>query len=399
MARKDRSTGLIDSVRSLADDAVGAVSDVGRALTSTLGLPGIWREQKETPHAAPGSRPGLEGIADLDKPPAAGEISIRCMDYSAGRVDVTDVDDLQKFLDQPHPPDGTQRWLNVDGLHPYVVNLLKNAYGFHTLAAEDVLHVPQRPKVEAGDDHLFVVVRMLMLRESVVQAEQVSLFLYRNTLITIQERTGDVWEPIRERLQTEGSRIRAGDVSYLAYALLDAVVDHSFPILEHFGDVLEQLEDDVMASPTPEMQRRIQGIKRQLTLIRRVMWPMREVIDLLYRDENSRFSDVAKTYLRDVSEHSVQVIDVIETYREMANGLGDLYMSAVSNRMNEVMKVLTIMASFFIPITFLAGVYGMNFDAIPELHWKWAYPVFWIICIMVTCALYVFFRRRGWIGK
>ena len=181
-------------------------------------------------------------------------------------------------------------------------------------------------------------------------------------------------------------------------ALLDAVVDHGFPILEDYGDRLEALDERVAGSPDTSVMREIHGIKRELVMLRRVMWPMREVVGELQRDEGDVLSSMAQTYMRDVYDHAVQLIEVIETYREMSAGLTDLYMSAVSNRMNDVMKVLTIMASFFIPITFLAGVYGMNFEHIPELHWEHSYKVFWALCISMVVSLYLFFRKKGWIG-
>ncbi len=177
------------------------------------------------------------------------------------------------------------------------------------------------------------------------------------------------------------------------------MVDHCFPILEQYGDLLERMEDEIVDSATSDVQRRIHQVKRELALLRRVIWPMREVINTLQRNENDEISAYAKAYMRDVYDHTVQVMDVVETYREMVGGLNDLYMSAVSNRMNEIMKVLTIMASVFIPITFVAGVYGMNFEFIPELHWKYSYGVFWCICLSIICGLTFFFYKRGWIGK
>jgi magnesium transporter len=186
--------------------------------------------------------------------------------------------------------------------------------------------------------------------------------------------------------------------AYLLYTLLDAVVDHTFPLLESYGDLLEEMEVAVIDDPKPDIQRQIHRIKRELVVLRRVLWPLREVVNELHRDETERIPKEVKTFMRDVYDHAVQVMEIIETYREQAGGLNDLYMSAVSNRMNEIMKVLTIMASFFIPITFVAGVYGMNFEHIPELAWKYGYPTFWIVCLSVISGLLIFFRRKGWLG-
>jgi magnesium transporter len=240
---------------------------------------------------------------------------------------------------------------------------------------------------------------MLRLEEDQLRQEQVSFFLFKDLVLTVQERPGDVWDPIRQRLERVGSRLRTSDASYLLYALLDAVVDHCFPILESYGDKLEVLEHEMLEQPTPSVQQRLHRIKRELATLRRVIWPLREVMSELQRDETEEISPAVKKYMRDVYDHAVQVMDIVETYREMAAGLNDLYMSAVGNRMNEIMKVLTIMASFFIPITFVAGVYGMNFEHIPELHWKYSYLIFWGICLTIVSTLLYYFYRKGWIGR
>jgi magnesium transporter len=254
---------------------------------------------------------------------------------------------------------------------------------------------------------VFVVLRMLQLVEcapdntsagGVLDAEQVSLLLYDRVLITFQEKPGDVWKPIRERLQKDNVRIRKSGTGYLLYALLDAMVDHCFPVLEQYGDLLEELELITLEKPTPEVLHRIHAVKRELSLLRRIVWPMREVVDQLYREEDGRMGEVTKPYLRDVYEHTIQIVEIIESYREMVSGLTDLYMSAVSNRMNEIMKVLTIMSSVFIPLTFVAGVYGMNFAYMLELTQRWAYPAIWGVFILLTVGMIFFFKRRGWLG-
>jgi magnesium transporter len=353
----------------------------------------------QRPRSLPGSAPGIESIAAVDASPAPGTVNIQCADYGPERAEFRDVPDLAALLREPRADWCRVRWLNVDGLHPYVVNQLKAHFGFHTLAAEDVLRVPQRPKLETYDGYLFLVARMLMLAEGKLLSEQVSFFFFKDTLITFQETTGDVWDPIRQRLQKAGSRLRQFDASYILYALLDALVDHCFPLLEQYGELLEGLEAEVTDNPTTEVQRRLHGIKRELALVRRVLWPMREIMNELQRDDTEEITPAVKTYMRDVYDHAVQVMDIVESCREMAAGLNDLYLSAVSNRMNEVMKVLTIMASFFIPITFVAGVYGMNFEVLPELHWKYSYAIFWLICLAITTSLAVFFYRKRWIGR
>jgi magnesium transporter len=370
-----------------------------KQILTSLGKLGSRVRKAEISASTPGSAPGIESIAGVNEPPPAGTVRIQCTDYGPERVTTREVTDLAELFAQPRAEWCQVRWLNVDGLHPHVVNHLRQQLKFHTLAAEDVLRVPQRPKLETYEGHLFVVARMLSLPDQALSTEQVSFFLFEKTLLTFQERTGDVWNPIRQRLQKPGSRLRTLDASYLLYALLDAVVDHCFPILEHYGDRLEELEQDITANPAPQVQRRLHCLKRELATLRRVIWPLREVLNALYRDDTEGISPSVKMYLRDVADHTVQVMDIVDSCREMAASLNDLYMSAVSNRMNEVMKVLTIMASFFIPITFVAGVYGMNFEQLPELHWKYSYAVFWLICLAITTSLAVFFVRKGWIGR
>lgn len=401
--------GTIGTGIDLGGRAVGfAVGTVGKGvdlLGSALAPAGLSRTEDR---AAPGEQvPGIEGMAEINVPPEPGAIAISYLDYSADQIQAGEVDDLEAFLAEERPEWSATRWINVSGLHPFVVNKFREKFGFHTLTAEDTLHVPQRPRVEMFDDHAFVVGRMVQRlksdptdpnSEDGLDTEQVSLFVYRDTLITFQQKPGDVWEPIRERLKVENSRIRRLGTGYLLYALLDAVVDHSFPVLEKYGDILEELEIITLETPTPHVLHKIHSVKRELSLLRRIVWPLREVVDGLYREEAGIVGEETKPYLRDVYEHTIQIVEIIESYREMASGLADLYMSAVSNKMNEIMKVLTIMASVFIPLTFVAGVYGMNFQHMPELAVEWAYPAVWVTFIVLTVGMLGFFKYKGWIG-
>lgn len=350
----------------------------------------------EVEHNA-GDSPGIEYMEGVDVPPPK-PIQIRCIDYSATRIETTDITDLVTFLKQPRPDWAVVRWIDVDELHPYVINQFRKAYGYHTLAAEDAMHTGQRPRVEQYGDSLYIVVRMFMLRDGALTSEQVSFFLNKGLVVTFQELEGDCWGRIRERLAYAESRMRSHDVDFLTYTLLDAIVDHCFPLLEHYGDRLESLEDRVMAKVNADQLLEIQEVRRDLLTLRRVLWPMREVVALLQKNEQFMSADT-RTYLRDVYEHNVQIIDMIETFRETVSALSELYMSMTSNRMNEVMKVLTVISTIFIPITFIAGVYGMNFEYLPELQWKWSYPSFWIVCGVITTSLLGFFWRRGWLSK
>jgi len=236
-----------------------------------------------------------------------------------------------------------------------------------------------------------------MLRNDELANEQVSLFHQRETLITIQEVQGDVWDSVRLRMKKSGSRFRKFGNDYLLYALLDAIIDHIFPLLENYSDTLVELENQTLEDPSPDLQKHIHRIKRELSVYRRVISPTREVIHNLYRDEEEQLIDAVKPFYRDVYDHAMQLMDTIDTYREMASSLHDFYMSAVSNRMNEVMKVLTVMASIFIPMTFLAGVYGMNFEHIPELSWTYSYPIFWVLCLLISGGLLIYFWKKRWL--
>ena len=354
--------------------------------------------------AAPGSAAGIE---PHDLTPVTSQrpsVRVTCIDYSPQRTESEEVQDVQAFIARHRPDWSAVRWINVDGLTDLaVVRALAEKYRLHPLAVEDVLHVPQRPKVQAYDDdgtyqaRLCIIARELELREGQLHTEQVSIFVGHRTVLTFQETPGDVWDPIRQRIRSAASSLRANDASFLAYSLIDAIVDEAFPILELFGDRLEALEDVVLQRPSPDVIQEIHRMKRELLLVRRAMWPMREVLSKMQREPHECFSDMTRTYMRDVYDHAVQAIDIVETYRELAGGLTETYMTAMSNRMNEIMKVLTVIGTIFIPLTFLAGVYGMNFHHFPELDLPYAYPLFWAICLGTAAGMVVWFRRKGWL--
>jgi magnesium transporter len=389
----------VRAARTLAR-MTNTVGELGRLVGSTLGLPGHEDDSGNTVVTrAPGAPAGIEHLSERFERPDPGSIRLRVIDICHSQVDTQWFDDVDSLLESPKPEWVQLRWIDVDGLHAYVISQLQHAFGFHTLAAEDVLHVPQRPRVDAYSDHLFIVARMFSLRDERMVSEQISIFIKPGLLVSFQELDEDVWNPIRARLKMESSKLRQNDSSYLAYALLDAIVDHCFPILERYGEMLDHLEDAVIGSSASNLLQEVHAIKRELTILRKAVWPMRDVIAELSREELILVSDTTRTYLRDVYQHCVQVIDIIETFRELAASLTDLSLSMASNRMNEVMKVLTIMSSVFIPITFLAGVYGMNFQVFPELHWRYGYLCFWLLCGGLTTTLLWYFRRKGWFGR
>ncbi len=353
---------------------------------------------------SPGAKPGIDP-EDLSRLPSEGPpVTVTCIDYSPSEYRREEVTDMESFLARHRPEWSAVRWINVDGLSDLsVIQHLAAKYNLHPLAIEDVLHVPQRPKCEAyAEDgnlqaRLFLIGRIVRLVDHHIGTEQISIFVGHHTVLTFQEDRGDVWDPIRQRLATKGSRLREQDASFLMYSLVDAIVDHCFPLLEQLGDRLEELEDQILERPDKEVIKEVHRTKRELLVLRHAVWPMREVIGTLQRESHECLSEVTKTYLRDVHDHVVQIIDIVEAYREVATAINETYMTAMSNRMNEVMKLLTIVGTIFIPITFLAGVYGMNFEFMPEFKLHWTYPAFWIICVSISGGMLLWFHRKGWL--
>lgn len=325
-------------------------------------------------------------------------------DYSPGQVQRGAVEDLDGFLAHHRPPWSAVRWVDVVGVEDLaVVRGVAAKYELHPLAVEDVLSATQRPKLDsyggAGSGlnaRLFITARALHLDGDALVSTQVAIFLGHTTVLTFQHADSGVWRPIHQRIEATGSRLRGNDASFLVYALLDAIVDACFPIIDQYDDELEQLEADVLEDPGRRVLTQIQHIKRQLTALRSAVWPLREVVAALQRDPHECMSETTKVYLHDLYDHIVQVVEIIETYRERATDLTESYRSSVSARTNEVMKVLTIIGTIFIPLTFLAGVYGMNFHHMPELDQRWAYPTFWLVCGIVAGLMAAMFRRYRW---
>ncbi|MGB5622194.1 MAG: magnesium/cobalt transporter CorA [Gammaproteobacteria bacterium] len=295
-------------------------------------------------------------------------------------------------------------WVNVSGLADVdLIRQIGAIFNLHRLAMEDVVNLHQRPKAEEFEDHIFLVTRMF---HSVgdVGTEQMSLFLGPDYVLSFQERPGDCFGPLRERIRQGKGRVRAAGADYLCYALLDAVVDDYFPVLEHCGDELEILEDAVVSDPGPGHMARLHDMKRELLTMRRAIWPHRETINTIIRDENSIVAAETRLYFRDVYDHTLQLMDIIETYREIATGLVDVYMSSASVKLNETMKVLTIIATIFIPLGFVASLYGMNFDRsvspwnMPELGWRFGYLFALAVMALMVISMLFYFRRQGWLG-
>jgi len=294
----------------------------------------------------------------------------------------------------------TVTWINVAGLHQIeVLEKLNECFGLHPLVLEDILNTTQRPKIEDFGEYIYIVLKMLYLpgpgQEAVT--EQVSLILGPNYLISFQESAGDVFDPIRERIRNGKGRIRKLGADYLAHALLDAIVDHYFIILEKLGEDVEDLEETLTNNPTPRTMQAIHQLKRKMIFLRKSVWPLREVVGSLERGESPLIQQSTGIYLRDIYDHIIQVIDNIETFRDMLSGMIDIYLSSISNRMNEIMKVLTIIATIFIPLTFIVGLYGMNFKYMPELEWHWGYPLVLLLMLGVAVFMLFYFKRKKWL--
>jgi len=303
-------------------------------------------------------------------------------------------------------------WVNVSGVHdPNTIRTVGEISGMHPLFMEDVMDTFVRPKVEISKDNFFLIMKMMRIVDDAdaeadaeaagrIEMEQVSLFLNKNLLITFQEAPGDVFEPVRKRIQTDGSMIRRRGADFLAYALTDVIVDQYFSVIEKMEEHIEPLEEQVISSPEPEQSGMIHQVRNDLIQVRRVVWPMREVVRALQRDSAEQcdaVSDDTRVFFGDVYDHVIQVMDYIETFRDILSGISDMYMNSISLRMNNIMKVLTLIATIFIPLTFIAGIYGMNFAYMPELQWRWGYFAVWGVMAAVAIVMIVFFRRKKWL--
>jgi len=326
------------------------------------------------------------------------KVRIRIIDYDEAQFEEKEANTIEEsfpFKDKP-----TVTWINIDGLHEVeIIEKLGNHFGLHPLLLEDILNTDQRPKMEDYGDYLFVVLKVLFPGENKdqIEAEQVSLILGSNFVISLQEGEGNVFNLVRDRIRKNKGRIRKTGSDYLAYALLDAIVDNYFLVLENVGEKIEDTEQQLATNPSPETLQYIRELKNEMIFLRKSIWPLRELINGLERCESTLIHESTGAYLRDVYDHTIQIIDTVESYRDMISGMVDIYLSSVSNKMNEVMKVLTIFASIFIPLTFVAGVYGMNFEFMPELTWRWGYFALLGFMVFVGVSLVVYFKRKRWL--
>lgn len=324
-------------------------------------------------------------------------LRITLIDYSAEQQsEKTDipVEECTTF----NNPD-TVSWINIDGLNDAsVIAKVGELFSIHPLVLEDILHTTQRPKLEDHGGYLFLIARMLYFApgNDEVLSEQLSFILTENGLITFQERAGDVFDGIRDRIRNNMGRIRRMGADYLLYALMDAIVDNYFSVMEAIGEKIENIEQVLMDNPEAVQISELYRLKRELLYIRKSAWPLREAVSGLERGESALMKEGTVAYVRDLYDHTLQVMDAVETFRDMLGGVQELCLSSMGQKTNQVMQVLTIIATIFIPLTFVAGIYGMNFENMPELHWKYGYPAVWALMILLTAGMVVFFRRRKW---
>ena len=332
------------------------------------------------------------------------KVEINLMVYNEETYNFKFSDTIEDALSQSKSNNVT--WMNIYGLHETeILKKIERHFNIHLLVIEDILNTNQRPKIEIYDDYIFIVTKMISFDDKTftLETEQISLILHDNHIICFQEKRGDFFNPLRERIKNALGRIRKCKTDYLAYAILDMIVDNYFLVLEKLGDKIEELDEEITSGSEPELAKKINTLKRTLIFFRKNIWPLREVINSITRNEIPYFKDKTLPFLRDLYDHIIQVIDTTESYREIITGLLDMYMTGISNRMNEVMKVLTIIATIFIPLSFLAGVYGMNFDTsispfnLPELHYKYGYLFFWSLVVLIGGGLLLFFKRKKWL--
>jgi len=363
----------------------------GNAMKTTTKKPRLYRRRTKKAGLAPGTLV-YTGEKKVDS------VRITYIDYDEKQLHEEQASRIEECFEFKQSP--TVSWINIDGLHDVeLIEKLGRHYELHSLILEDILSTGQRPKFEDYEKYVFVVLRMLSYNEENhgIETEQVSLVLGPNFVISFQERVGDVFQQVRDRIRSSKGRIRKMGADYLAYALVDAIVDSYFAILEKLGDMIEAMEDELVQDPTEKTLQQIYFLKREMISLRRSIWPLREVISGFQRSESDLVKETTAVYLRDVYDHTIQVIDTVEGFRDMVSGMLDTYLSSISNKMNNVMKVLTIIATIFIPLTFVAGIYGMNFEYMPELKWRYSYGVLWLVMVAMFIGMVAFFKRKKWL--
>lgn len=337
-------------------------------------------------------------LVHTGKPAATGVSTVSVMSYSTEGCREYCPDDVDQCI--PIKDANGITWINVEGLHNVeLIRHFGDCYGLHPLILEDIVNTSQRPKLEDYGDYLFLVSRMIRFhKDRGVESEQVAMIVGPGYLLSFQEGIdGDAFEPVRERIRAGRGRIRSMGADYLAYALIDAIVDGYFTVLEEMGEYVEDLEEELAEGPTQLILKRIIGLKREIIFMRKGVWPLREVTAALERGESELVSDESRVYFRDTYDHTIQVIDGVETFRDILSGMLDLYLSSLGNRTNEIMKFLTVIGTIFLPLTFIVGVYGMNFKYIPELGWPYGYFELWGVMAVISLLMIIYFKRKRWL--
>ncbi len=352
------------------------------------------KKKKNKQHNKAGAPPGTviyHGEEQTEK------VKITLIEYNETEFIEKDYYDLSQCLDSAN--DKLVKWINVDGVHQTdLIEAIGKRFNIHPLTLEDIVNTNQRAKFEDYENYVVSIMKMIDYNNNELRSEQLTVVLMEGLVISFQEPNGgDAFDLIRTRIRQGKGRIRKMGADYLAYALLDAVVDCYFNILEKIGDKIEVLEEELIVEPGKSTIEQLHYMKREMIFVRKAVWPMRELINNMERSESELIKPTTDVYLRDVHDHTVRVIDTVETYRDLLSGMMDIYLSSVSNKMNEVMKILTIITTIFVPVTFIAGVYGMNFDYMPELHSKWGYPAVWVIMLLIIISLIVYFKRKKWL--
>jgi magnesium transporter len=326
------------------------------------------------------------------------ETTIRVIDYDQNNLSEQELQDIKDGI--PYKATNTVTWININGLHDTdLIRQVGKGFGLHTLVMEDILNTGQRPKMEEYDDYLFFAIKMMQYDEKagVIKSEQLSIVLGKTFVLTFQEQPGDVFEPVRDRIRKQKGRIRKVGIDYLAYALIDTIVDNYIFIIERLGEQIEDIENEILDNPTQEVLGRINNYKREMNYLRKTIRPAREFMLHLSRLDSDLIQNETVPFLKDLLDLASQAVEVIDTYREMLSDHLNIYNTGVSNRLNEIMKVLTIFSAIFIPLTFIAGIYGTNFDNVPELHFRYSYFIMWGIFLVVSFIMLRFFRRKNWL--
>lgn len=320
---------------------------------------------------------------------------ISIIDYNETKFEekiTSTVEDCFPFRKKP-----TVTWINIDGIHdPKIIEDLGKQFGFHSLLLEDIMNTEQRPKIDDFEEHIFIILKMLTYEKKEIVTEQISILIGRNFVISFQEKEGDIFDPIRKRIRENKGKLRKRGPDYLAYSLIDAIVDHYFVLLEKLEDEIEMLEDSI-TRPTSGTIKATHHLKREIIMLRRSIWPLREVIGGMMRSGSSLIKKSTAIYLRDVYDHTIQIMDTIEAFRDILYGMLEVHLASISNKMNEIMKVLTIIGTIFIPLTFITGVYGMNFKFMPALQWKYGYPAVMGGMVIIIIFMLFYFRKRRWL--